>query len=435
MLLFDYFRIPYRVVAGLDASAGLGRIRPASGGPSLVWPIGGRNHLEPRLFEFGGLDVYARERLIDDPPAESVVLPFDPDEAILSLWSEAYLTPTGASGTARAKRLAMRGYYAARPAMPRSFQIWLRRRFSRIQARTRFPRWPVETALHDLYDLLLGRLAALAGEPVPTIAPWPDPYRWALVLSHDVERRPGYENLHLLADVEKQTGFRSSWNFVPERDYTVAEERLDQLRADGFEVGLHGLYHDGRDLESRATLDQRLPAMRRYAEQWGAVGFRSPATHRDWELMPLLGFDYDSSSPDTDPFEPKSGGCCSWLPFFNRELVELPITLTQDHTVFVILEQADDSLWREKTEFLRGRGGMALLLTHPDYMLEPNLVELYRAYLGRYAGDETAWKPLPREVSAWWRRRGASSVVRVDGGWSIEGPAADEGRVELVEPH
>ena len=51
--------------------------------------------------------------------------------------------------------------------------------------------------------------------------------------------------------------------------------------------------------------------MRAYAERWEAVGFRSPATHRDWELMPLLGVDYDSSSPDTDPFEPKSGGCCT----------------------------------------------------------------------------------------------------------------------------
>ena len=99
--------------------------------------------------------------------------------------------------------------------------------------------------------------------------------------------------------------------------------------------------------------------------------------------MPLLGVEYDSSSPDTDPFEPKSGGCCTWWPFFNRDLVEVPITLTQDHTLFVILQRSDDALWREKADFLRDRGGMALLVTHPDYMTEPAFVDLYRGFLAR----------------------------------------------------
>jgi hypothetical protein len=254
------------------------------------------------------------------------------------------------------------------------------------------------------------------------------------VLSHDVEHRAGYDNIELLCDAEMRTGFRSSWNFVPERDYTVTDERLDQLRARGFEVGVHGLYHDGRDLESRETLEQRLPAMRAYAERWGAVGFRSPATHRDWELMPLLGFDYDSSSPDTDPFEPKSGGCCTWLPFFNQDLVELPITLTQDHTLFVILEQNDDSMWRQKADLLRERGGMASLVTHPDYMLEPAMVDLYRGFLERYADDSSAWKALPRDVSSWWRRRSESHLRSVEGDWQVEGPAAGEAHILFARP-
>ena len=51
-------------------------------------------------------------------------------------------------------------------------------------------------------------------------------------------------------------------------------------------------------------------------------------------MMPRLGFEYDSSYTDTDPYEPQPGGCCSYLPYFNESLVELPITLPQDHTVF-----------------------------------------------------------------------------------------------------
>ena len=105
----------------------------------------------------------------------------------------------------------------------------------------------------------------------------------------------------------------------------------------GFEVGVHGIYHDGRDLESWSTWQQRLPIAHKSAEGWNAVGFRSAACHRHSDWMQSLNFDYDSSSPDTDPFEPQNGGCCTWLPFFNGELVELPLTLRQDHTLFVIL--------------------------------------------------------------------------------------------------
>jgi hypothetical protein len=233
--------------------------------------------------------------------------------------------------------------------------------------------------------------------------------------------------------VELEHGYRSSWNFVPMR-YTVADELVGRLGEQGFEVGVHGLYHDGRDLESRAIFDERLPAIRQYAARWGAEGFRSPATHRAWELMPLLGLSYDSSYPDTDPFEPQAGGCCSLLPYFNEHLVELPITLPQDHTVFTILRREDESLWLEKTSFIRERGGMSLLLTHPDYMLAQTRVEAYGRFLGTFAADSSAWRALPREVAAWWRRRAASRLERVDSGWRVVGPAATEASIRFAAP-
>lgn len=149
--------------------------------------------------------------------------------------------------------------------------------------------------------------------------------------------------------------------------------------------------------------------------------------------MPELGFDYDSTSPDTDPFEPPDGGCCSWLPFLNRELVELPLTLPHDHTVFAILGNADETPWVEKTEFLRRRGGMALINTHPDYLVEDRLFSGYVGFLERFASDASAWKPLPRAISAWWRRRAASSLERDGEVWRIVGPAAEEGRIEFTE--
>jgi hypothetical protein len=217
---------------------------------------------------------------------------------------------------------------------------------------------------------------------------------------------------------------------VPGR-YVVDDDVVRRLTDDGFEIGVHGLYHDGRDV-APAFVTERLPAMTAAAKRWSATGFRAPATRRVWEVMPTLGFDYDSSYPDTDPFEPDGGGCCSWLPFFNGGTVELPITLPQDHTLFRILRHSDESLWLRKAEELRQRGGMVLLITHPDYMLDLPSREAYGRFLDAHADDATAWAALPREVSSWWRRRAGSHLERIDGRWEIVGPAAGEGRVTFA---
>jgi hypothetical protein len=234
-------------------------------------------------------------------------------------------------------------------------------------------------------------------------------------------------------DLELQHGYRSSWNFVARR-YAVEDERVRELAESGFEVGVHGLFHDGRDLESARMLDQRRPAMRSCADRWQAVGFRSPSTLRAWELMSRLGFDYDSSYPDTDPYEPQPGGCCTWLPYLNHGTVELPITLTQDHTLFRILQHRDERVWLEKADYLRGQGGMVLALTHPDYLNDDVVFRAYRNFLREFEGDQTGWHALPRDVSSWWRRRAASSLEFRNGEWHVVGPAADEGAVSFAVP-
>jgi len=354
----------------------------------------------------------------------NLFLPFDPDAAVLALLSEAYLTAGGVGGQERVKAVARRAYYRARPVIPRAAQLALRRQFSRLQRRQEFPRWPVETALHDLYAWLLERCAEVAGEPVPWLAAWPQPHAWAFVLTHDVETRVGYSNIGVIRKEERRLGYGSSWNLVPQRDYVVEDELVAELQENGCEVGVHGLHHDGRDLESSQVLGARLPQIREWANRWHAHGFRAPATQRHWDLMPLLGFDYDSSYPDTDPFEPQGGGCCSWLPFFNDGILELPITLPQDHTLFAILGEVDARLWLEKARLLRERGGMALVDTHPDYLCEEPAASAYWDLLTAFADDETAWRALPGEVANWWRRRAATRIERGEAGWRLVGPAS-----------
>lgn len=463
-LFFDYLRVPYEVRdQSRTAGHGVDEVRATATGRAFCWPdetaLAG---VEPRAQRFGGATIFAR-RLEDEavrallaprggdwvPTASDggqatdariwrsadgdVFVPFAPDEAILACWSEKYEDVARTSRAKSAKRFALGAYYRVRPVLPRRVQIAFRRALRRVQERRAFPRWPYEMSLHDLYESLLDIAAEIAGDVVPWIAPWPHGHRWAFVLTHDVELDLGYRNVHLMRDLEQERDLRSSWNFVPLR-YDVDDEVVQALTRDGFEVGVHGLYHDGRDLASEPVLRERLPQMLEYAERWGAVGFRSPATHRQWELMRLLEFDYDSSYPDSDPFEPKGGGCCTWLPFFNGDLVELPITLVQDHTLFVILQRRDEGLWLEKANFLRDRGGMALLITHPDYMLDEERLGAYARFLDAYAEDPTVWRALPRDVAAWWRSRAASEIALSDaGGWEIVGEAADSGRVVLHE--
>jgi hypothetical protein len=356
------------------------------------------------------------------------ILPFDPDAAVLALRSERYC---GAPSTA-VRAAARRGYYAVRPLLPRSVQLAARRAFTRVQCRAQFPAWPAEPALHRLAEVVLQFAADVAGGPLPRIAPWPRGRSWALVLTHDVETRRGRDAIARVRAVEARCGVRSSWNLVPER-YEVPDDLVAGLRAEGCEIGVHGLKHDGRDLASQRTLRRRLPQMHYWAQRWGAVGFRAPATQRRWEWMSQLGFDYDSSYPDCDPYEPIAGGCCTWLPFFNGDLVELPITLPQDHTVFVIL-RAGQELWSGKAELLRREGGMALMITHPDYLLDDALLAAYGRFVAEFARDPRVWNALPREVSAWWRRRRATALELSAGEWRAVGPAAAEAAIEFVQP-
>jgi peptidoglycan/xylan/chitin deacetylase (PgdA/CDA1 family) len=465
--LFDYFRVPYSLVDDEPVIRGLASLSAAGQTAALSWPLGRAVASQrPTSYFLGSLQLFGRVAPDDDVrswlrriggnwhPIEDVrneqgtvvgaiwrnddgstVLPFDPNEPIWNFWSERYLDYVRPAALSHLSHLARRGYYRARPLLPRSTQMRMRRSFSRLQSKARFPSWPVETTLHDFYDFLFTLLAGIAERVVPFIGVWPREWTWALVLTHDVEAQIGYDRLPKLLRVEVEAGYRSSWNFVPQNRYVVDDQLLETLREQGFEVGVHGFTHDGRDLSSLATLKRRLPAIRAYADHWQAKGFRSPGTIRSAQLMPLLGFDYDSSYTDTAPFEPQAGGCCTWLPYMIKDLVELPITLTQDHTLFELLGHRDGTTWIEKARFLRDRGGMALVVTHSDYVGNPYLLDAYRHLLAEFADDSTAWKALPREVSDWWRRRADSSLEEVDGQWTVVGPAKGDARVEFSSPH
>jgi hypothetical protein len=148
--------------------------------------------------------------------------------------------------------------------------------------------------------------------------------------------------------------------------------------------------------------------------------------------MPELCAAYDSSFPDTDPFEPQAGGCCSILPFFLGDMVELPITLVQDHTLWEILREETIDLWTQKSDWIVANGGLINLITHPDYLDTPARLRMYEEFLEYLAAQEEGWYALPREVASWWRTRSGLRCVEDGDEATVEGNGAERARVAWV---
>jgi peptidoglycan/xylan/chitin deacetylase (PgdA/CDA1 family) len=312
-------------------------------------------------------------------------------------------------------------FYRIKPAVPRAVQIALRRRLARRQARRDFPAWPVETALlRRRAEALSEELRAQGTDRLRILSPWPDGHEFAVILTHDVEGPLGLERMSAVLELERRYGFRSAWNFVAEW-YPVTEAHRQLVRDAGGEVGLHGITHDGALFLDRQSFEASLPKIRAYLDAWGAVGFRSPSTLRNPEWMEELPVGYDGSFTDTDPFGPQPGGCCWIFPFFLGEVVELPMTLDQDHTLFVLLRESSAARWQRKAQWLIANRGLISVNVHPDYM-DASALGYYEEFLRFLAEQDAGWRALPHEVADWWRHRAAT----------IYGAASDGGGVTEV---
>lgn len=221
-----------------------------------------------------------------------------------------------------------------------------------------------------------------------------------------------------MAEMEMSLGFRSSFNFLLKK-YEVPDDLRHFLEKNGFEVGIHGLHHDGKKFNSRKIFMQRAIVINRYLAEWGACGFRAPSMHCNLDWIGELDIEYDMSTFDTDPFEPKAWGTRTIFPFFvpkkdgNGGFIELPYTLPQDFTLFILLQEANTTIWERKLEWIVENEGMALLNTHPDYMcfnghsksIEEYPVSLYRNFLEHIRdkyGDQL-YSALPGDLAAYLR--------------------------------
>ncbi len=221
------------------------------------------------------------------------------------------------------------------------------------------------------------------------------------------------ERCRHLAELEMDLGFRSSFNFVPEGEYETPTSLRSFLTGHGFEVGVHDLHHDGTLYRSKAEFSAGARRINEHLKRWQAVGFRSAFMFHNLEWLKELDVLYDASTFDTDPFEPQPDSANTIFPFWvgrsdGSGYVELPYTLPQDSTLFLVLGEKTNEIWKRKLEWVARHGGLALVNVHPDYIAFDEhagraefpvaLYEEFLAHISAQFGD-AAWCALPREVA------------------------------------
>lgn len=294
-------------------------------------------------------------------------------------------------------------FYILKPLIPRTVQIFLRRKIIEKQRNRYKDVWPV--------------LSEAAKKPADWKG-WPDGKKFAFILTHDVELQHGHDKCKQLMQIEKNLGFVSSFNFVPER-YAVSPELREYLEANEFEVGVHGLNHDGKLFSSKNIFDKRAERINGYINEWNVVGFRAPAMHHNLEWIKRLDIEYDLSTFDTDPFEPQADGIGTIFPFIVSRnniqdgYVEMPYTLVQDFTLFILMQEKDIQIWKEKIDWIADNGGMVLVNVHPDYVnftdekrKEEFPVDLYIELLNyvKEKYQDQYYNDLPKNIAGFVKR-------------------------------
>jgi len=213
----------------------------------------------------------------------------------------------------------------------------------------------------------------LATQPPEGWAGWPEGRKFALVLTHDVISAQGYARCHKLAQLEDSLGFRSCFNFFPEK-YPVSEQLWATLGIRGCEVGMYGMPHDKGGLRP----DE-------YAADFMGQQQKHAAT-----IFPFLIGDGT-----------QGGGC-----------IKLPRTLPSDYQLFVEHRAKSLEAWKKRLDWIAAHGGMALLEVHPDYMRfdgdqsrdDEYPAAFYEEFLDyvRSTWQGQYWNCLPRDIVRFW---------------------------------
>ncbi len=427
--LVDYFRCP----------------------PDLA-PIGTRAALSSQdgFFKFGEAIAFARvsgakpaafatDPLHDVSDAVTMdegraCLPFDLTEAALNLRQERYrqngynLLQKGTSGSAIEKL-----YYQLRPYLGVAVRKHLQKVRLRGWDKIAFPQWPVDRSVDVLMERALAAVLKTGRvSRIPFVWFWPNGASACGMMTHDVEGQAGLDFCDELMDIDDSYAIKSAFQLIPEGREDEWRRTAARLRTRGFEVNLHDLNHDGRLFADQAAFLDNAKRINDYTREFECGGFRSGAMYREQDWFHAFEFAYDMSVPNVAHLEPQRGGCCTVMPYFVGNVLELPLTTVQDYSLFHILNDYSTTLWKEQSRIIREHHGLISVITHPDYLAgrrERGVYQQLLQHLAELRDREGVWMALPGEINRWWRNRHTMTLVPEGDGWRIEGPDGDRARV------
>ena len=361
-------------------------------------------------------------------------LPFDIDEVITNLREEVYAS--GSEGGVATSSLAKKVYYAVRPLLGVAVRKHLQRFALRRAHEQTFPSWPVDRTVEKTFARVLNLAMKATGvDYLPFIWFWPQGQSGCVLMTHDVETGRGLSFCSTLMDLNDSHGIKSAFQIVPAERYVTPQETLDGIKSREFEVNVHDWNHDGRLYSDRQLFVDRAKKINEAGVRFGAKGFRSGALYRNPKWYDSLDFEYDMSIPNVAHLDPQPGGCCTVMPYFIGNIVEIPVTTIQDYSLFHIRREYSIDLWKRQIDAILEFNGLASFIVHPDYIIDSKSRDIYvqlLAYLASLRTSRKVWIARPHDVNRWWRQRSQMQLVRCGATWKIEGAGSERARIGYV---
>jgi hypothetical protein len=362
----------------------------------------------------------------------TVRLPFDLKQVVDNLRYELY----SREASSQADTMMARAYYLVRPLLSVPVRKHLQRWHFRGWERLAFPHWPVDTTVDQIFEqTMLLLLKAQSISQIPFVWFWPEGATSCAIMTHDVETGKGVRSSPYLMDMEDAFDIKASFQIIPEHRYEVTDDFLNSVRERGFEIVVHDLDHDGHLFREKAEFLRRAKSINSHGRRFGATGFRSGALYRKQQWFDALDFSYDMSVPNVAHLDPQRGGCCTVMPYFVGKIVELPVTTTQDYTLFNIFNNYSIDLWKKQIDLIMEKHGLISVIVHPDYVGNSQERTVYEALLEHLADlrkQKGIWITIPREVDRWWRQRAEMKIVKDERGWRIEGAGSERARIAFA---
>lgn len=239
-----------------------------------------------------------------------------------------------------------------------------------------FPKWPLDLSADFLADL----------EKLPTIQ---FKNKTPLLITHDLDSAEGLRNLvEKFLPLERRFGVRST-NYIVPCGWKIDYALLDEVKAQGHEIGIHGFDHSNKTpFASPEERKKRLEAAKPLIEKYEIKGYRAPSLVRTKELLSDLTnyYVYDSSIPTSGGIFPvPQNGCATARPFKINNLWEIPVSLPRDGSLLFLGYSAPDILeiWKNCASKISASNGLITLLMHCENRFSGRLhiFKIYEKFL------------------------------------------------------